>query len=266
MNLSGVNGKTIVVTRSVDDSVEEFSRLTELGAKLIHFPTLEYKPVDDWSSFDNVISGKEEIDFIVFTSGNSVKYFSKRCEEKNLNLNFEKTRIVAVGNKTARACAQINLPVSAVPEEYSVEGLSSYFEKMNVTGKSIFIPGSELSRKDLAENLRAKGNKVFAAPIYKVGLPKESIVEKNLAIIKNEKPDVFVFTSPSTFRNFLEILKITEPQKYFDDYVVAVIGSTTKKDVESCGVKVKVMPSVFTIEKLVDELIEYFNLNLKTGE
>ncbi len=261
MNLSGVNGKTIVVTRSVDDSVEEFSGLAEQGAKLIHFPTLEYKPVDDWNSFDNVISGKDEIDFIVFTSGNSVKYFSKRCEEKNINLNFDKTRIVAVGKKTARACAQFNLPVYAVPEEYSSKGLNNYFEKMNVTGKNIFIPGSELSRKDLAESLRARGNTVFDVPIYKVGLPEESIVEKNLAIIKNVKPDAFVFTSPSTFRNFLEILKIADPQKYFDDYVVAVIGSTTKKEIESYGIKVKVMPSDFTIEKLVDELIKYFDLN-----
>jgi uroporphyrinogen-III synthase len=266
MNAPGINGKTIIVTRSVDDSIDDFARLSELGAKLIHFPTLDYKPVDDWTLFDEVIAKKDEIDFLIFTSSNSVRFFAKRCEEKAINWSYDKTEVIVAGKKTALTCSEFNIPVSVVPEEFGAEGIINFFEKLNVTGKSIFIPGSELSRKDLAENLRAKGNKVFAIPIYKVGLPEESIVEKNLTIIKNEKPDLFVFTSPSTFKNFIEILNITEPQMYFCNAEIAAIGATTKKEIEDTGIKVRLIPASSTIEDIITEIIYYYNQKLETGE
>ncbi len=261
MNKSGINGKTIIITRSVDDSIDEFVRLTKLGAELIHFPTLEYKPVNDWSSFDNVVAAKDEIDFLVFTSGNSVKFFFKRCEEKAINWNYDKTSVVAVGKKTAQACTDFNIPVYKIPDEYSSVSLIKLFEEFDLAGKNILIPGSELAKKDLPKFLKEKGSNVFAVPIYKVGLPDKSIIEKNLFKIKNVKPDAFIFTSPSTFKNFLEIVNAAEPPKYFDNYVIAAIGSTTKKEIESYGIKVKVMPKTSTIEDLVEELIKYYNLN-----
>jgi len=259
MNSSGLKGKTIVVTRSVDDSIDEFVKLSELGAKLIHFPTLEYMPVDDWRLFDSITAKKGEIDFLVFTSANSVKFFSKRCRETGVTWNFDKTKVVAVGKKTAQVCADFTIPVYAVPDEFNAVGISKFFEKINITGKNIFIPGSELSRNDLAENLRANGNTVFNVPIYKVGLPNHFIIEEKLDAIKNILPDAFVFTSPSTFKNILEIMKIAEPKKYFENHVIVAIGKTTQKEIESYGIKVNVMPKISTVEELIEELIKYYN-------
>jgi len=259
MKALGLAGKTIVVTRSVDDTIDAFVKLAELGAKLIHFPTLEYKPVDDWSSFNDVVARKDEIDFLIFTSANSVRFFSKRCSDENIIWNFDKTKVVAVGGKTSKACLDFNIPVYKIPREFSSESLIKLFEEFDVAGRNIFIPGSELAKKDLPEYLLERGGNVFAVPVYKVGLPENSIVEKNLAKIKNEKPDVFIFTSPSTFKNFLKILKVAQPKEYFIGSVVVAIGKTTQKEIESYGIKVNVIPKISTVEELIEELIKYYN-------
>ncbi len=76
-----LKGKTIVITRTIEQSQESAAALTNLGANVIIVPTLEIVPPSDWSKFDSVVSHPERIDFIIFTSVHSVQMFSKRCQE-----------------------------------------------------------------------------------------------------------------------------------------------------------------------------------------
>ncbi|MBP1683824.1 MAG: Uroporphyrinogen-III synthase, partial [Ignavibacteriaceae bacterium] len=76
-----LKGKTIVITRTIEQSRESASALTSLGANVIIVPTLDIVPPSDWSKFDSVVSHPEKIDFIIFTSVHAVQMFSKRCRE-----------------------------------------------------------------------------------------------------------------------------------------------------------------------------------------
>ncbi|MCX6150568.1 MAG: uroporphyrinogen-III synthase [Ignavibacteriales bacterium] len=250
-------GKTIVTTGSKYDSNDSL-KFQKLGAKVITFPTLEITPVDDWTAFDSIIKDFSKIDFIIFTSANSVKYFSARCKELDTTLNFEKITTFAVGKKTANACEKNKIIVDIIPEEFSSAGIIDALANLRIKDKNIFLPGSEIARNELPEKLKEKGANVITASIYKVGIPAKESLDKKLALLKSAEPDLFVFTSPSTFNNFLDILNITEPKKYFNGYDIAAIGPTTKREIERHNVTVKIIPQEHTLDGLVDSIVKYY--------
>ena len=66
-----LKNKTIIITRTVEQSNESASELTKYGAKVIVFPTLEIVPPSNWDEFDSIISSQDKIDFIIFTSAHA---------------------------------------------------------------------------------------------------------------------------------------------------------------------------------------------------
>ena len=79
---------------------------------------------------------------------------------------------------------------------------------------------------------------------------QKNLYRQNIEQLNSRKPDVFIFTSPSTFENFLLIMNINNPVSYFKNYDVAAIGPTTKSAIENSKVKVSIMPDEFTIKGL----------------
>jgi AcrR family transcriptional regulator len=135
-----LKGKTIVITRTIEQSKESASALTSLGANVIIVPTLEIVSPGDWSKFDSVLSHPEKIDFIIFTSVHSVQMFSMRCREIGASINYNRTKVVAVGNKTSAYCHKNNIAVSMIPDEFSTEGVVKTLSKFNLKNKVVFIP------------------------------------------------------------------------------------------------------------------------------
>lgn len=254
-----LKNKTIVLTRAIEQSKESAAIFSELGADVIVFPTLEIVPPNNWDKFDELILSSQKIDFIVFTSVHAVTMFIKRCNELNKQFDFKKTKVVAVGNKTKSVCEENEIKVDIVPKKFSGEGVVEELSKSDLKDKLVFIPRSAIGREDLPKGLEELGAKIITAPVYNVSLPSKESVQKNIEQLNSKKPDVFIFTSPSTFENFLLIMNINNPVSYFKNYDVAAIGPTTKSAIESSKVKVSIMPDEFTIKGLANKMIEFYN-------
>ena len=260
-----LKNKTIVLTRTVEQSKESASAFSELGADVIIFPTLEIVPPSSWHEFDQIISEQNKIDFIILTSAHAVKMYAKRLKELNLEMHYKQMKVVAVGSKTYSICEKYNIPVHIIPKRFSGEGVVEALSKFDLKDKTIFIPRSALGREDLPRGLRELGAIIKTVPVYNVALPtKENLFEyiKKLSI---SKPDLFIFTSPSTFENFLQIMDISNPVSYFKGYDVAAIGPTTQSAIESKKVKVNIMPDEYTIQGLVKKVIEFYKNNSTKG-
>jgi uroporphyrinogen III methyltransferase/synthase len=251
--------KTIVITRTVEQSNESASALTKYGAKVIVFPTLEIVPPSNWDEFDSIITSQDEIDFIIFTSAHAVQMFDKRCEELKINIDFSKKKVVAVGNKTSSVCKKHNIPVNIIPEKFSAEGVIGELSKFNMNEKVVFIPRSAIGREELPRGLKDLGAVIKSVPVYNVSLPTKEHIKNNLENLNNSSPDLYIFTSPSTFENFLQILNVINPAEYFKGYAIAAIGPTTKTAIENRRVKVNIMPDEYTIEGLIKKIISYYN-------
>jgi len=257
-NMLPLKNKLIVITRTVEQSKESAEIFRELGADVIIFPTLEIVPPKSWQQFDEVIEQADKINYIIFTSAHAVSMFSRRCEELNKQIDFSKLKVVAVGNKTAGVCEKYKIPVNFIPSKFSAEGVINELSTHNLKGKLIFIPRSVIGREELPKVLQEKGALIKTAPVYNVTLPSFENIKLHLEKLNRRKPDLFIFTSPSTFENFLQILNITNPVKYFTGFDVAAIGPTTRAAIENRNVEVNIMPSEFTIEGLTKAIIEYY--------
>ncbi len=254
-----LHNKTIVLTRA-KNQIENSSKLfKDLGAIVIEFPSIEIKETEDWSKFDKLITTKK-FDFIIFTSSNSVRFFYQRLKQLNFELDFQSTKVIALGSKTAEMCKEYFINVDFVPSYFSVDGLIKEFEKIDVYNKNILIPQSEIGKKDLSIELEKKNANVFSVVVYKNVLPNPEELKEKIYLIINSEIDAFVFTSPSTFRNFIELMKIQNLKDFFSEKVIAAIGDTTKSEIESTGLEVKIKPDISTIENLAIKLTEYFKL------
>jgi len=256
-----LKNKTIVITRTVEQSKESAEIFKDLGANVIVFPTLDIVPPKSWEQFDEVIAESEEIDFVIFTSAHAVEMFHRRCNELGTDVDFDKLKVVVVGSKTASVCKSYNIPVDIIPAKFSGEGVGNELAVYNLAGKLIFIPRSVLGREELPKVLQERGAIIKTAPVYNVTLPSEEKIKPAIEQLNKSRPDLFIFTSPSTFENFLQIApKIVgnNPVKYFSDFDIAAIGPTTRAAIENYNVQVNIMPSEYTIEGLKKAIVEYY--------
>ena len=253
-----LKGKTIVITRTIEQSKDTATALTKLGANVIVFPTLEILPPASWKKFDEIVSMPDKIDFIIFTSTHAVKMFNKRCNELNVKLNFNKTKVVSVGTKTSSVCGKDNIPVHIIPRKFSAEGVVEELSKYNLKSKVVFIPRSALGREELPHGLKDLGAVIKSVPVYNVSLPTKENIKPHIEELKKSQPDLFIFTSPSTFESFLQIEKISNPVTYFSKFDVAAIGPTTKLSIEKKKVTVNIMPDEYTIDGLIKKITNYY--------
>jgi uroporphyrinogen III methyltransferase/synthase len=254
-----LKGKTIVITRTVEQSRESAAALTNLGANVIIVPTLEIVPPSDWSKFDSVVAHPDRIDFIILTSVHAVQMFSKRIQEIGAIINYSQTKVVAVGTKTSAYCHKNNINVNIIPEKFSSEGVIEALSKYNLKNKVVFIPRSAIGREELPMGLKELGAIIKSVPVYNVAIPSGENLKPSLQLLETSNVDLFIFTSPSTFENFLQIANIKNPFQYFSKFDVAAIGPTTKEAIESKKVKVRILPDEYTINGLTKKIVEYYS-------
>lgn len=249
-----LQGMNIVMTRSTEDSADSALIFSQQGADVIPFPTIDITAPEDWSELKSALA--ENADYLIFTSANAVRMFLRGTAELGAEIYYKQLTVAAVGRKTAIVCTKNNIEVSLVPDDYSAKGLIKKFEGIDVAGKTVLIPSSAIGGEELSEYLKSRGARVNSPVVYDVGLPDPAVTAPAAEKLKEIKPDVFIFTSPSTFRNFLKIMNIDSPALFFNGSKVAAIGPTTKAEIENAGIKVSVFPEEYTMDGLLKRIIK----------
>src|SRR6185436_13728468 len=97
-----LSGKTVVITRALDQA-QEFARLLEdQGAEVISFPTIQILPPKTWELVDKAIKSISRFDWVVFTSVNGVKSFFQRLRILGGDIrDLKGIRLAAIGPKTS---------------------------------------------------------------------------------------------------------------------------------------------------------------------
>lgn len=253
-----LKNKTVVICRALDQSSELSEKLTRLGAQVISFPTIKILPPAEWTKVDEAIRAIKNFDFIIFTSANAVKIFYSRISEIRTKSDSGFVKVICVGNKTKTICEQLGIIVNFIPDDFSSEGIINKFRDI-LTGRKILYPRSSIGRKDIITQLELLGNEITAVDIYRTIAPTDLELEEVRSLLIKTAVDIFIFTSPSTFENFLILLNIEDPENYFSEKIVAAIGPTTKKAIEGKNVKVAIIPHVHSIDGLVTAVENYFS-------
>ena len=241
--------KRIVVTRAEGQSEDIVSLLEKTGATVIPVPTIKIVPAEMSSEDRSRIFSFYDYDVVIFSSANSVRNVLAQ-----IDINREvatRPYIIAIGKKTAETISEFGFAADFIPGKFTSDQLMKSLANFDWRAKRVLIPVGNLSNGELAGFVRLLGATADQVVVYNT-VPNDSIDEKTKSEIQNARFDIMIFYSPSQVKNFIAIFAadvLREKQ-------IAVIGPTTKKAVEHCGLEVSIIPDNSTTEDLITTLLE----------
>lgn len=263
-------GKRIVVTRAQAQAGTLAAKLMGLGADAIEFATLKIAPPLDYTPIDTAIAQLDSYDWVVFTSANGPEYFMARLKAAGKDARaFGKAKICAIGPATAATLERYNLKADLIPEKYVAESILESFNKLGeIAGQRFLLARADVAREALADGLLQMGGDVTEIKIYRQVMPSDNEGPTNTSasemteMLQAKEIDAVLFTSSNTVRNFAKRLATVTDQplpELLANTVVACIGPITSAAArDEYNLNVAIEASEFTIDGLIDALIEHF--------
>ena len=249
----------VAITRPKDRAKKACEIVENLGGSAILAPTLDLQPVNS-ESLNELVSKKDELDWIVFTSPTTIVSLNKFYPDFIKTLNC---KLAVIGNKTGKLAEKNGLAVDLMPEDFTAEGLIEEFKKREITGKTIGIPRTASARPVLPEELEKLGNTVILAEAYKSLFPMdEKAVQDLIQKIENKEIDAITFTSPLTVENFFKIAddKAKLAQLLNDNLLTVCIGPITAKVLDEYDISY-IYPDTYTVPDMMELLFKTWREN-----
>jgi len=258
-----LNQRNIIITRSKEGIIDIKKIFINKGANIYDFPAISIDDPDDLNPLDEALNQINDFHWIIFSSSNGIKFVDKRLRYLNSSLKecSKKTKIAAVGEKTAKTLSDFGIKADFVPPEFVAESLIDNFP-ISGYGLRVFLPRVQTGGRDLiADQFRKAGARVFAVAAYETRCP-DSIPENTIEVIASRKVDAILFSSGKTVSNSSFLLKKTFGEKwlrYFEQTKLVTIGPQTTKICKNIFGRVDSQAQKYTFEGLLDEAINIFS-------
>jgi uroporphyrinogen III methyltransferase/synthase len=251
-------GKRVLVTRTRQQASDLSRALASHGAEPVELPTIEITPAFDERELADSIADLKSSGYgwVVFTSANAATLFAGHLRTAGLDARaFGRAQIAAIGPGTAEALQREGLRADLVPERFVAEGLIEAFGRRVMRGQRVLLPRADGARELLVDGLEATGARVHELKLYRAAIPETADAE-GLRRLRGGEIDVATFASSSAVRNLVEMLGgDVEPLRRV---LIAAIGPVTAEAVREAGLPVGVMAERYTIDGIVDSLVEHF--------
>lgn len=247
-----LTGRRILVTRATGQAGSLSRKLQALGATAIEIPTIEIKSPPSSEEIDNAIKNLGNYDWIIFTSVHGVEFFIRRMVVLQVDTSIlNGLKIAAIGSATSAALQRVGRSPDYIPDEFLSERIAPGLGELH--GKRILLPRADIASKKLPLLLINAGAIVDEVIAYRTTIPNQLNSEKLKAAFK-DGVDMVTFTSPSTVRNFVEVLADVDVGKYLSNVRVACIGPVTFESARKAGIEVQVVANRHTIDGLVEAI------------
>jgi uroporphyrinogen-III synthase len=263
-----LRGVRVLVGRARHQAGALSAELRKLGAQVIEIPFIEIRKAKSFKLLDAALKNLDTYDWLILTSVNGVEAMWERMQTKKLLLTAavkaHRLHIAAIGPATKKAIEQRGTKVDVVPKEYVAESVVRSLRN-KVKGKRVLLVRAKVARDVIPNELRKAGAYVDVVEAYETVVPQRS---RRLlqAALKNRRPHVVTFTSSSTVRNFMELLKPLAknsrnvglfPSRHKDlvGIKMASIGPVTASTLREFGLPVDISAKDFTIPGLIQAII-----------
>lgn len=256
-------GRTVVITRALNQAEAFASELEQYGAQVILCPTIEIREPESYERLDEAIDHLYGYDWLIFTSVNGVDHFFSRLEMRGRNVNeIDDLRVCAIGEATAERLRTLQVHVDIVPSEFKAEGIFAALERFvggseALHGLNVLLPRASVARDYLPGALEQAGARVDVVPAYRTTLP-ENLDRGRITAMLAGGADCIAFTSSSTVKNLAQLFDTQDLSEALSGVVVACIGDITAKTAAEYGLQVEIQPEQFTIPALARAIADYF--------
>lgn len=232
-----LSGRTVVLTRSREQSRTLTELLESRGATVIVVPMIQFVPAADPAPLDAALGGLSGFNVVAFTSVNAVAATFDRMGALGIAPGaLDGVTIAAVGDATATALRERGVTPAVRPAEATGRDLAAALG--SVAGRKVLLPRSDLARSELPDTLRHAGAEVVDVVAYHT-LPDQA--GGGLARVLLERPvDAIAFASPSAVDVAVDALERAGSNGLRGDAAPAIvaIGPVTARQVEGRGLTV----------------------------
>lgn len=251
-------GRRVLITRSREQAGPLRLLLESEGAEVHSLPLLEIAPPDDWRAVDAAIARLSDFAWVAFTSPNSVSYFFDRLRHVGHDARtFGSAKVAAVGQSTGDLLRERGIEPDLLPDTHSAAGLARAFAELDLAGQEILVPASAIGRTELDEQLSAQGADILRITAYENRPPAAGTMDLPAALTEG-RLDCVVFASPSSARNFLDVVGREQGLACLRDVDIAVIGPTTAGAIEELGLPVAIQPPDSSVTALVQAICDRY--------
>ncbi len=245
-------GKRVVVTRARDQASQLVDLLTDSGANVLQFPTIQTAPPESLDSLDRAIDGR--YDLFVFSSVNGVTAFFERLLANGKDArSLAGSRVAAVGDTTAAELRSHGIKPDVVPEKFQSTALLPLLAADQRGVRTVVIRAAEGS-DDLIDELRRRGGQVDLAVAYRTIAVGENVAQLR-ELISSGAIDVVTFTSGSTVSNFFDLLSDEERKQIFGRAKIASIGPVTSEAIKRYGRPPDIEAKTASVQALHDAVV-----------
>ncbi len=248
----------IAITRSTAQAGTMAERLRELGADVVHVPTIELVPPADPAPLNAALGQLGAYDWIVFTSANGVDFGLDALYASGRDPRaFGKAQLACIGPATAKRLRERGLVADLVPESFVAEGLLDAFLPNGQTHSDarFLLLRAEVAREVLPDTLRAAGAHVDVVTTYRT---QAAAVEPSVrARIAAGDVDVVTFTASSTVRHFCDLLSAPERAHVVGRVKAVCIGPVTRDTALAAGFDVVATAEEYTVPGLIEALARW---------
>jgi len=245
-------GLRVLVTRARHQASQLSSRLIELGATPIEYPTIEIHAVDDPSVFDAALARIACFGWVVFTSANGVEAVFERLALAGRDARvFGRSKVCAIGPSTADALRKRGIIADWMPQEFLTDAIVAGFRQLDVRGVEVLLARADIAPPALAAGLREQGAVVTEVAAYRTA-PAEESRGRLVTLLEQCRIDVVTLTSSSTVRNLIDGLG--DRRKLLDGVALACIGPVTAATARELGLGVDLVADEHTIDGLARAL------------
>ncbi|WP_372653866.1 hydroxymethylbilane synthase, partial [Draconibacterium sp.] len=246
--------KVIISTRPADIHDDLPELLTKAGASVVSLPMIQIEQTQLSIAEEQSLQNLDQFQWVIFTSKNGVVSFFKQLIELKGNTTLPNNlKIAVIGKNTAAELDYYGYAPYFTASENSSDGLlKELAEKHNLQNQNILLALGNLAGDKLETEL-SKANSVTRINTYQTVKPSGAD-SKILDAISNDRYDLIVFTSPSTFNNFCQFYGTEN----ITGVKMASIGETTSEAIRQGGAEPLITAESSNAEGLYKAINDYY--------
>ncbi|HEV2699474.1 MAG TPA: uroporphyrinogen-III synthase [Terriglobales bacterium] len=262
-----LTGVRVLVGRARHQASALSSGLRAIGAEVIEIPFIEIRKPRSYKPFDAALTSIANYDWLILTSVNGVEAVAGRIKHLRIRpAALAHLKIAAIGPATQKRIEELGLKVSVVPRRYVAESVVESL-RGKVKGKRVLLARARVARDVIPSELRKVGARVDVVEAYETVVPESS--RREVQRVMNDpatRPQVIAFTSSSSVRNFVELLRGQECPRHMvvQGIKLASIGPVTSATLRELELPVQIEATEYTVPglaKAIGEAMTPINLD-----
>lgn len=247
-----LKGRTVLVTRPVEQAGALAELLEAWGARVVFQPTITIAEPDDHGPLDQAIRTIETCDWLVFSSTNGVEYFMRRLLVQGRDVRaLGRLMIAAIGPGTRQLLEKWGLHADVVPETYRAESLAKSLCETPIRGKRVLLIRASRGREVLAERLSGAGADVQQAVAY-ASRDVETADPRIAQMLREGRIDWVTVTSSAIARSLVRLLGEALPKAK-----TSAISPITADVMRELGVTPTVVADGYDMPGIVRAMVQY---------